>query len=149
MVRPHWFSPATATIAIVVAAAVGGSLVWRAGGEVRERDVAAYRAWERQVLPAVDRAERLVRALPEGDLVVANTAVAAARDALHAPAPRHEVLRPTMSWFVAAFEAGDAAIDALRSGADASAELELARARFDTARKNLRMLQARLRLRPL
>lgn len=149
MVRPRWFSPTTATIAIVVAAAIGGGLVWRAGGEVRARDLAAYRAWERDALPVIDLAERLVITLPAGDLDAADEALTAARDALAAPESRPEVLRPTMSWFVAAFEAGDAAIHALRSGADASVELERARARFATARENLEMLRARLRLQPL
>jgi len=142
----RWFTPPIVTVAILVGGAIGGAIVWRAGGAVRERDLAAYRAFERDALPIIDRAEQLASMLPDGDLPVVERAVVAARAVLDGEVSETEVLEPTVTWFAAALSSAQEAIDLIRARGDPTDVLTDARAAFATARENLEMLRARLRL---
>lgn len=58
-------TPQIVIAVLVVAGIVGGALVYRAGGRIREQDRAAFLAWESDAQPHVERARAIHAALPD------------------------------------------------------------------------------------
>jgi hypothetical protein len=56
--------PWVAVLLIVAVGILGGVLVYRSGGRIREQDRAAFLAWERLAQPAVERAREIHAGLP-------------------------------------------------------------------------------------